>query len=1382
MRHVLALAVVFLFAVGTASAAVFEPVSDAQLISRADLIVVADVVGSASRTLERGTIVTDYRLSIRDVLKGTAGAEIIVTEYGGMVGERGMIVTGSAPYTRGATVLAMLSRGGAGAWRTTEMALGLFVSADGRDGERVFVRDVHAIADGAEEMYAARPAAAFVSYVRAAARGDVVAAAATVAADARPFEPEVNGGAASYAMVHAQTGKPVRWPFSPGGTLNYHVSLHDWTSGPDVAEAAVEGLDVWTNHTDSFITMNLAGPSGANSVGTLDGEDTIVFGGAVPNGVGTCTASSLACGVYWISGTHNFDGSEWSTIIEGDVVIRDGSYTQNTLDALVAHELGHSIGVRHSNEGTPSTSNALMNSSVPTSSGASLRQWDKDAMAEMYGNGIPCASVTSVSISGGGDASAGTKKTLTASHNGNGTFGYQWYRGSAGDTSQPVGTNSKTYETPPINEQMSFWVKVSNECTIPGINSAAVTVQPRQSTTCTAVAITTQPASPTVVSGSSATLSVAATGTSPITYQWYRGAVGDTSTPVGTGSTFVTPPLTATTQYWVRVSNTCGQGSSANSIQATVTVAQACVPPTIASLTPAVSLEVGSTTTLTVAANGTQPFTYQWYSGELGTVTAPIVGATAPSLVVGPFDTPGIRKFWVRVTGCNQSFADAGSVVVDVGCAQARTPVVQLPATVNSHRSELSVRWLLEGQLSNFTFEVQRSTDPGFTSAVSVIVDGTNELVMQTGGLALNTRHYVRVRAISKCNQASSAFSTIGSFVLVGSTKPEIGPNGGVLPAISAPHDSNHLVTQQFRLTAASHGNAPHASATETFTISTDQPWITVSPSSGEIPPQGIDITLTIDPSGLPVGASNATITIVRSDAAAGRSIITNGSTSVSLPLSFGKVTPVSPVARDASLSEATLIIPAVGHLQGFGTRFQSDVRLANASDETITYDLSFTPSGTNGLAAGKKTTVDVLPKTTLALDDIVNVWFGSGIAGEVGSGTLEIRPLRTASGGTPSLGATIASSRLFAIGPTGTLGQFIPALTQQRFITNSASDPLAKISLQQIAQSTTFRTNLGFVEGSGNPVSFLVKALDKNNVVVAQKAMTLAPFEHQQHSFAALFPNVVLADGRVEVATTSTGGKATAYASVLDNKTTDPLMVFPEQAGRFSASRYVVPGVAELNAAANFHTDMRIFNAAATPVSVTLEYFPQLNDLTPRPAAVTRTVAAGETLAIDNVLPTLWNLTGTGGSVVITTANNSSLVATARTYSRNAEGGTYGQFIPGVTAAEAVGLGERSLHVLQLEDSPSFRSNLGLFEVSGSPATVEVTAHPADGKVSPVTTVNLAANGFMQMNRILTSMGLPEGYNGRVSVRVVGGTGRVSAYGSVVDNRTQDPTYVPAQ
>ena len=82
--------------------------------------------------------------------------------------------------------------------------------------------------------------------------------------------------------------------------------------------------------------------------------------------------------------------------------------------------------------------------------------------------------------------------------------------------------------------------------------------------------ISSQPASTTIQAGQSTTLAVTATGTAPLSYQWYEGESGDTSKPVGTSAgSYTTPALTVTTRYWVRVSN---QAGSANSNTATVAV------------------------------------------------------------------------------------------------------------------------------------------------------------------------------------------------------------------------------------------------------------------------------------------------------------------------------------------------------------------------------------------------------------------------------------------------------------------------------------------------------------------------------------------------------------------------------------------------------------------------------------------------------------------------------------------------------------------------------------------------------------------------------------------------------------------------------------------
>lgn len=80
---------------------------------------------------------------------------------------------------------------------------------------------------------------------------------------------------------------------------------------------------------------------------------------------------------------------------------------------------------------------------------------------------------------------------------------------------------------------------------------------------CNPPSITSQPTGKQISSGEQVTLTVAVSGSAPFSYQWYEGAKGDTSKPVGTNaSTFTTPVLTAPKSYWVRIANTCGTKDS----------------------------------------------------------------------------------------------------------------------------------------------------------------------------------------------------------------------------------------------------------------------------------------------------------------------------------------------------------------------------------------------------------------------------------------------------------------------------------------------------------------------------------------------------------------------------------------------------------------------------------------------------------------------------------------------------------------------------------------------------------------------------------------------------------------------------------------------------
>ena len=59
---------------------------------------------------------------------------------------------------------------------------------------------------------------------------------------------------------------------------------------------------------------------------------------------------------------------------------------------------------------------------------------------------------------------------------------------------------------------------------------------------------------------------------------------------------------------------------------------------------------------------------------------------------------------------------------------------------------------------------------------------------------------------------------------------------------------------------------------------------------------------------------------------------------------------------------------------------------------------------------------------------------------------------------------------------------------------------------------------------------------------------------------------------------------------------------------------------------------------------------------------------------------------------------------------------------------------------------------------------------------------VKLGANEFRQLNSLLATLGAGEIYNARISVRAVAGEGRATAYASVVDLQTNDPTFIGGQ
>jgi hypothetical protein len=839
------------------------------------------------------------------------------------------------------------------------------------------------------------------------------------------------------------------------------------------------------------------------------------------------------------------------------------------------------------------------------------------------------------------------------------------------------------------------------------------------------------------------------------------------------GTLLIIDPISTTTRYWVRATNACG---TTDSTTATLTNPQ-CAAPVITTQPKNVTVDFGTQVSVAVLATGAT--SYQWYRAQSGDPTNPITGASGPVLTFVPKAT-GFTDYWVKVSNsCGDT--NSNTVTVTVNCAP-RTLTISAPPTAPS-ATTYSVSWNFDPQL-DVRNDLQEATKSDFSDAVTFEVTGASSRTF-THTVTTDTRYYYRVANAPLCG-GIGGYSRIGSTLV---TAPQASTQTSFNLARTPCAGQNCTITQPLFIPGFAAAGKTALATGDTYSVTSDESFITISPATGPLPVEGVTVNVNIDTTGLDTGSTQATVTVVRTHAASKTGALGDPPATTNVPVSVSVVAPVTQTPKDPNASPFNaLLIPAIAHADGIGTRFVSDVRLTNTASQSITYQLTFTPANTDGTQSGKQATITVAAGDTKALNDIVKDWYGSGAQGEAGIGSLEIRPTNYSGKDPVSISiATVAASRTYSVTPTGTFGQFIPALQLANFLSRSDT---SKISLQQVAQSSAavgYRTNLGFVEGSGQPVDFVATLVDDAGNKLAERSYSLKPFESQQIKLDTFFnatgitlPNI--ADARVEVRVTSDTGRISAYASVLDNTTTDPLLVFPTDPSKIAASRFVLPGVAEFDSAlSNFHTDMRVFNGGASATNVTLAYYPQGSST---PAATTQlSVAAGEVKALDNVLVKQFNLTTGNGSVLATTSSDSSLVVTARTFSRDkTTGGTFGQFIPGVTTADAVGNGDRALQIVQLEESPAFRTNLGLMEVTGNDATVELLAYSPDSKVAARTVVPLSGGQYIQKGGIFKSLGFTNVYNGRITARVISGTGRVAAYGSVIDNRTTDPTYVPSQ
>jgi len=156
---------------------------------------------------------------------------------------------------------------------------------------------------------------------------------------------------------------------------------------------------------------------------------------------------------------------------------------------------------------------------------------------------------------------------LSVVANASGAMTYQW---SKTGVAIP-GATSSVYFLPSsaTTDSGTYTVAVTSGGNTATSSGAVVTINAFAAPAIAALPIVAQ------VVGGTASMSVTATGTSPLTYQWYHGLSGDTSAPGSTSTSFTTPALTQSERYWVKITNV---GGTTNVLNSPTTTALALTP------------------------------------------------------------------------------------------------------------------------------------------------------------------------------------------------------------------------------------------------------------------------------------------------------------------------------------------------------------------------------------------------------------------------------------------------------------------------------------------------------------------------------------------------------------------------------------------------------------------------------------------------------------------------------------------------------------------------------------------------------------------------------------------------------------------------------------
>lgn len=205
------------------------------------------------------------------------------------------------------------------------------------------------------------------------------------------------------------------------------------------------------------------------------------------------------------------------------------------------------------------------------------------------------------------------------------------------------------------------------------------------------------------------------------------------------------------------------------------------------------------------------------------------------------------------------------------------------------------------------------------------------------------------------------------------------------------------------------------------------------------------------------------------------------------------------------------------------------------------------------------------------------------------------------------------------------------------------------------------------------------------------------------------------------------------------------------------------------------WRTELSLFNAGDNGATVTLLFIPGAGG-----SMISRSLflSPKQSATYANTLLDLFGVPNGAGAVAVeatSAGSTAQLRVSSRTYTDGATG-TYGQAVPEVASLD------KTLYITGMQSNAGFRTNVGLVNRGTSDMSATLTLYDASGSSIGLANVTVPANNFQQQALSAYFPGIAGNAYDVLSMRVSAAAAEsLSAYASVVDNRSQDPVYIQA-